>query len=90
MPKNKVEYNELSRAKITDSRNIVISACSKGGFTVAQQLEAKEGDKITSVFMKGAFHIEDIHGLYNLRDAINLAIAISEENRDEEEAWDDK
>ena len=90
MPKNKVEYNELSRAKITDSRNIVLSACSKGGFTVAQQLEAKEGDKITSVFMKGAFHIEDVHGLYNLRDAINLAIKISEENSEDEEAWDDK
>ena len=90
MPKNKVEYNELSRAKITDSRNIVLSACSKGGFTVAQQLEAKEGDKITSVFMKGAFHIEYVHGLYNLREAINLAIKISEENSEDEEAWDDK
>ncbi len=88
MPKNKVEYNELSRAKITDSRNIVISACSKGGFTVAQQLEAKEGDKITSVFMKGAFHIEDVNGLYNLRDAINLAITVSEESHEDDEAWD--
>lgn len=89
MPKNKTEYNELSRAKVTDSRNIVISNCSKGGFTIAQQLEAKEGDKITSVFMKGAFHIENIHGLYNLRDAINLAIKITEESPNEEEAWDE-
>ena len=89
MPKNKTEYNELSRAKVTDSRNIVISNCSKGGFTIAQQLEAKEGDKITSVFMKGAFHIENIHGLYNLRDAINLAIKITEESPNEEEVWDE-
>lgn len=90
MAKNRVEYNELSRAKVTDSRNIIISGCSKGGYTIAQQLEAKEGDKITSVFMKGAFHVEDIHGLYNLRDAVNLAIKISEEGFSDDEAWDDK
>ena len=89
MPRNRIDYNELSRAKVTDSRNIIISNCSKGGFTIAQQLEAKEGDKITSVFMKGAFHIEDIHGLYNLRDAVNLAIKITEENSNDDEAWDE-
>lgn len=83
MAKSKIEYHELSRAKVTDSRNIVISNCSKGGFTVAQQLEVKEGDKTTSVFMKGAFHIEDIHGLYNLRDAVNLAIKFSEESSED-------
>lgn len=89
MAKNKIEYHELSRAKITDSRNIVISSCSKGGFTIAQQLEAKENDKTTSVFMKGAFHVEDIHGLYNLRDAVNLAIKISEENSEDLDEWDE-
>ena len=89
MAKNKIEYRELSRAKVTDSRNIVISSCSKGGFTIAQQLEAKENNKTTSVFMKGAFHVEDIHGLYNLRDAVNLAIKISEENSEDSDAWDE-
>lgn len=89
MPRNKIEYNELSRAKVTDSRNIIISKCSKGGFTVAQQLEAQENDRITSVFMKGAFHIEDLHGLYNLRDAINLAIKITEEGLSDNEIWDE-
>lgn len=91
MAKNKIAYNELSRAKVTDSRNIVISTCSKGGFTIAQQLEAKENDKTTSVFMKGAFHVEDVHGLYNLRDAVNLAIKISEENSENEDElnWDE-
>ena len=88
MAKSKVEYNEISRAKVTDSRNIVISACSKGGFTIAQQLEAKENDKTTSVFMKGAFHVDDLHGLYNIRDAINLAIKVTEENLGDEAEWD--
>lgn len=89
MAKFKVEYEEISRAKVTDSRNIVISGCSKGGFTIAQQLEAKEGDnKVTSVFLKGAFHVDDIHGLYNIRDAINLAIKIAEEAEENNEQWD--
>jgi len=87
MAKSKIEYNEISRAKVTDSRNIVISSCNKGGFTIAQQLEAKEGDKITSVFLKGAFHVDDLHGLYNIRDAINLAIKVTEENSSDNE-WD--
>jgi hypothetical protein len=87
MDKSKIEYNEISRAKVTDSRNIVISNCNKGGFTIAQQLEAKEGDKITSVFLKGAFHVDDLHGLYNIRDAINLAIKVTEENISDNE-WD--
>ena len=89
MVKSKIEYTELSKAKITDSRNIVISICSKGGFTIAQQLEVKEdGGKNTNVFLKGAFHVDDIHGLYNLRDAINLAIKISEEAKDDS-GWDE-
>lgn len=88
MAKSKIEYNEISRAKVTDSRNIIISACSKGGFTIAQQLEAKENDKTTSVFLKGAFHVDDIHGLYNMRDAINLAIKVTEENIGDETEWD--
>lgn len=89
MSKTKIEYTELSRAKVTDSRNVVISSCSKGGFTIAQQLEAKENDKTTSVFLKGAFHVDDIHGLYNIRDAVNLAIARAEENSAEDTDWDE-
>lgn len=88
--RSKIEYTEISKAKVTESRNIVISECSKGGFTIAQQLVAKEDDKITTVFMKGAFHVDDIHGLYNLRDAINLAIQVSEENKGTDEDWDEE
>lgn len=88
MAKSKIEYTELSRAKVTDSRNIVISSCSKGGFTVAQQLQAKENDKTTSVFLKGAFHVKDVNGLYNLRDAVNVAIKMAEESGPNDEDWD--
>lgn len=88
MAKLKIDYTEISRAKVTDSRNIIISSCSKGGFTIAQQLEAKENDKTTFVFLKGAFHVDDLHGLYNIRDAINLAIKVTEESLAEDADWD--
>lgn len=87
--KSKIEYNEISRAKVSDSRNIVISTCSKGGYTIAQQLVAREDGKTTSVFMKGAFHVDDVHGLYELRDAINFAIQIGETNNPEDGTWDE-
>lgn len=84
--KNKTYYNELASAEITDSRSIVISECSKGGFTIAQQLKV-EG---TRVFMKGAFHVNDLEGLYNLRNAINLVISQTEKDFEtSEDDWDD-
>ena len=82
--KNKMIYSEISRAKVSDTRNIIISDCSKGGFTIAQQLIVAEDDKPSiTVFMKGAFHIDDVQGLYELRDALNLAIEVCESNDEE-------
>lgn len=90
MAKGKISYNELSKAKVTDSRNVVISTCSKGGFTIAQQLITVEGEgKTTLTFMKGAFHVDDLNGLYELRDAVNLAIKITEDKQDDEDSWDE-
>lgn len=92
MMKNRLSYRELSKAEVSESRNIVISDCSKGGYTIAQQLVAREeNNKVTTVFMKGAFHVDNIHGLYNLRDAINLAIQLSEEEPEASDGdWDDE
>ena len=83
---NKVEYTEIARAKITKSRNIVISTCSEVGFTIAQQYEAVENGKVIPIFLKGAFHVDEVSGLYELRDAINLAINKAESEN--ENAWD--
>ena len=73
----RTEYNEMSRAEISKSRNVVISECSRGGFTIAQRLEIQEGSKTTMVFLKGAVHVDDVNGLLNLRDAINAAIELA-------------
>lgn len=97
---NDIMYVELAKAKIQERRNIAISECSKGGFTIAQQLEVNEGNRTTSVFLKGAFHVSNISGLINLRDALNVAIMeykksiedteceVTEESEDNE-SWDE-
>lgn len=86
---NKIEYTEISKAKITDSRAIIISECSKGGYTLAQRMDVLEDNgKRTQVYLKGASHINDLQGLYNLRDAVNLAIKKIEQGVSESEDWD--
>ena len=74
MSNEKIEYNELASANIQEKRTLVISQCSKGGFTIAQKIIVEEGNKKTGLFLKNAIHIDDIDGIYNLRDALNLAI----------------
>jgi hypothetical protein len=76
---SKRQYKELSSARIKGTRNVVISKDEANGtFTMAQQLLIEEGNKVTSIFMKGAFIIENLTGLYNLRDALNEAITKQE------------
>ena len=38
MASKKITYEEISSAKVTDKRNVVISSCSRGGYTIAQQV----------------------------------------------------
>lgn len=78
------KYRELAKVKVSEKRNIVISKFdddSEKGITVAQQLQVDEGEHAVSMFFKGAFHIDDIQGLYNLRDACNCAIKKLEEEK---------
>lgn len=76
----KAEYEQLSSARVTKSKNIVVSKCSKGGFTIAQQLVVSDDQNEVSVFLKGAYHIRDIDALIAVRDAIDEAIGKSIES----------
>lgn len=84
-------YTEICRARIAETRNAVISRCSKGGFTLAQQLEVQENKAKTSVFLKGALHIDSLESLCELRNALNVVIKKEQEaaNVDEIEADED-
>lgn len=88
-----IKYTELAKAKIQKSRNLVISATSKGGFTIAQQLEVNEGNRTTTVFLgKSGVIVDDLEGLYSVRDALNVAIDKMENKEVAEEDdvdWDE-
>ena len=79
----KAKYEQLSSARVTKSKNIVVSKCSKGGFTIKQQLVVNDDQNEVSVFLKGAYHIRDVDALISLRDAIDEAIEKSVESNDE-------
>lgn len=82
MANKKITYEEISSAKVTDKRNVVISSCSRGGYTIAQQVTVEEGSTETKLFMKGAIRVDSVDGLKALRDAITVAIT-------EAETWDE-
>lgn len=76
-----MQYTKLSSALIQDKKSLVISECSKGGYTLAQQVVFVEEDgKKRNLYLSGAVHINSIDGLRNLRDAINVAIEKIENN----------
>lgn len=72
---DKTKYEEISRARISENRSIVISTCNKGGYTLAQQLNGiTDGNATISIFLKGAIHVKDKDALVAVRDAINIAL----------------
>lgn len=83
---NDIKYTELGVAKIQEKRNIVISHASKGGFTIAQQVVVQEGAKETKIFLKHGIIVDDIDGLYAIRNAMNAAIKNYEKLQVEKEA----
>ena len=89
--KNKVNFEELCRAKVSKIRNIVISKTSGGAFYIAQQLNVLDEDtgKNINVFLKGALKLENIDAMYALRDSINLAIEKAENNNESVDEDDD-
>ena len=68
-------YRRLASTQIEGSKSIVISECSRGGYTLANQIVyVDEKGTRFDMFLKGALHVPDMEGLVNLRDAINIAI----------------
>ena len=85
---NKVSYEEVARIKMTDTRDVVVSECSKGGYTIAQKILIDKDEKPTSIFLKGAIKVNDIDGLREFRDMLDMAIEKLEVSEKKIE-WDD-
>lgn len=71
---NKEQYTELSSVKIDDKVTVVISEYEKGGFTIAQKMTVNNNGRNINVFLKNSIQFENVNGLCDLRDALNLAI----------------
>lgn len=74
-------YDELSKAKITDKRTVVISAYNNGGYTMAQKVLVEDEGRENEVFMKGSLIMPDIKSMKTLRDALNVAITKATEKQ---------
>lgn len=71
-------YKELSKKRIKEQRNVVISeAFDKDnksiGYSIAEQLVTNEDGKQIKVFLKGGLGIVDADGLLQLKEAIDTA-----------------
>ena len=66
----KVTYEELCSVQISDARHLVISKCSKGGFTIGQKMIIDDGGKQIEMFLKGAIHVNDKESLSEISDCI--------------------
>ncbi len=94
MAKEKIEYDELSRCRISNAKSVVISKCSKGGFTIAQQVDVPDDGALSTVFLKGAIHVKGRSEMLAIADAIAKSVEIydAEHETDEEDGidWDDE
>lgn len=89
----KATYNEIGRARIGGGRCAVISECSKGGYTIAQQIEGANGE-LTPVFLRGAIHVADYESLRAMASALHDAVMsvaasnfVDRGGGDEDEVW---
>jgi len=89
MPK-KFLYSEIARCPISQTRDAVVSACSNGTYTLAQQAKFEENGVEMSVFLKGAIHIDTVDNLKKLSVLLDDVVRMIEERKamEEDEAWD--
>ena len=70
----KSSFVEIANATLSNKRQAIISRLDDGSYTIGQKLEVKDGEKTMNVFLKGALHAENLEGLQNLRDALNVVL----------------
>lgn len=87
----KSKYKEISRAQATKSRSFVLSECSKGGYTLAQQMSIidESTGKPVTIYLKGAVHIANVQVLEKVRDMFTVAIERHKEEYDSVD-WEEK
>ena len=70
----KITYKEIACAKVNENKSLVISECSKGGFTLGQKMTVEDNGKKIDIFLKGAIHLDSVESLENIRNAFEKAV----------------
>ena len=95
----KLKFEEIAKAKVKPTRNVVISREIETdrktgkqklrGYILAQQMEVLEGDKPTRMFLRGGIEVGGIKNLEFLRDALTLAIQEEKKRLEEQDDIED-
>lgn len=76
----RLNYNELSKRRFKERRNIVISEARNvktndlEGYAVTEQFVTEENGKEVRIFLKGGLGLVEREGLIQLRDCLNEVI----------------
>lgn len=70
----KITYKEISSGKLSDTRQLAISECSEGGYTLGQKIFVDENGRKIEMFLKGAIHVQGLDELKDIRKAFDIAI----------------
>ena len=89
MTSNKFSYKELASVKVSKSKELVVSSCSAGGFTVATRMSVVNDDGTPGfIFLKGATRVQTLKQLEAVRDMFDAAVKNASESGLEEVDWD--
>lgn len=85
----KLSYKELASVKVSKSKELVVSSCSAGGFTIASRMSVVNDDGTPGfIFLKGATRVQTLKQLEAVRDMLDAAVKRAAEDGLGEVDWD--
>ena len=85
----KLSYKELASVKVSKSKELVVSSCSAGGFTIASRMSVVNDDGTPGfIFLKGATRVQTLKQLESVRDMLDVAVKRATEDGLGEVDWD--
>lgn len=85
----KLSYKELASVKVSKSKELVVSSCSAGGFTIASRMSVVNDDGTPGfIFLKGATRVQTLKQLESVRDMLDAAVKRAAEDGLGEVDWD--
>lgn len=71
----KKRYEELVKARITDTRKVIISRINDGDrYKIVELAEFTEGDRKQAMILKGGIEVDSLENLAKFKDALDCVI----------------